>query len=83
MILWGPPGVGKTTLARLMASAFDSEFIALSAVFAGVKDIKEAVQRRTGSPCDVRSPHHHVRRRGPSVQQGPEDAFLRSSSRAC
>jgi len=45
MILWGPPGVGKTTLARLMASAFDSEFIALSAVFAGVKDIKEAVQR--------------------------------------
>ena len=45
MILWGPPGVGKTTLARLMASAFDAEFIALSAVFAGVKDIKEAVQR--------------------------------------
>ena len=45
MILWGPPGVGKTTLARLMASAFDAEFIALSAVFSGVKDIKEAVQR--------------------------------------
>jgi putative ATPase len=45
MILWGPPGVGKTTLARLMADAFDAEFIALSAVFAGVKDIKEAVQR--------------------------------------
>ncbi|HXZ55033.1 MAG TPA: replication-associated recombination protein A [Burkholderiales bacterium] len=45
MILWGPPGVGKTTLARLMADAFDAEFISLSAVFAGVKDIKEAVQR--------------------------------------
>src|SRR4029077_7975587 len=45
MILWGPPGVGKTTIARLMADAFDAEFIALSAVFAGVKDIKEAVQR--------------------------------------
>ena len=45
MILWGPPGVGKTTLARLMAGAFEAEFIALSAVFAGVKDIKEAVQR--------------------------------------
>jgi len=45
MILWGPPGTGKTTLARLMAQAFDAEFIALSAVFAGVKDIKEAVQR--------------------------------------
>ena len=43
MILWGPPGVGKTTLARLMADAFDAEFIALSAVFSGVRDIREAV----------------------------------------
>lgn len=43
MILWGPPGVGKTTLARLTASAFDAEFIALSAVFSGVKDIREAI----------------------------------------
>src|SRR5918997_618289 len=45
MILWGPPGVGKTTLARLMAEAFDAEFIALSAVFSGVKDIREAGNR--------------------------------------
>jgi putative ATPase len=45
MILWGPPGVGKTTLARLMADTFDAEFIAISAVFSGVKDIREAVQR--------------------------------------
>ncbi len=43
MILWGPPGVGKTTLARLMAKAFDAEFIALSAVLSGVKDIRDAV----------------------------------------
>ena len=43
MILWGPPGVGKTTLARLMAGAFDAEFIALSAVLSGVKDIRDAV----------------------------------------
>ncbi len=43
MILWGPPGSGKTTLARLMAQAFDAEFIALSAVLSGVKDIREAV----------------------------------------
>jgi putative ATPase len=45
MIFWGPPGVGKTTLARLMAKAFDAEFIQLSAVLAGVKDIRDAVAR--------------------------------------
>src|SRR5574338_1582205 len=45
MILWGPPGVGKTTLARLMANAFDAQFIAISAVLGGVKDIREAVER--------------------------------------
>jgi putative ATPase len=45
MILWGPPGVGKTTLARLMAHSFNAEFIALSAVLSGVKDIREAVER--------------------------------------
>ena len=44
MILWGPPGSGKTTIARLMAKAFDADFIALSAVFSGVKDIRDAVQ---------------------------------------
>ena len=44
MIFWGPPGVGKTTLARLMANAFECHFIALSAVLAGVKDIREAVE---------------------------------------
>ncbi len=45
MILWGPPGVGKTTLARLMAQGFNAEFIALSAVFSGVKEIREAIQQ--------------------------------------
>ncbi|WP_395007191.1 replication-associated recombination protein A [Undibacterium sp.] len=45
MLLWGPPGVGKTTLARLMAKAFQAEFIALSAVLSGVKDIRDAVER--------------------------------------
>lgn len=45
MILWGPPGVGKTTLARLMAHAFDAQFLAISAVLGGVKDIREAVEQ--------------------------------------
>src|SRR5258708_5313210 len=45
MILWGPPGVGKPTLARLMANAFNAEFIAISAVLSGVKEIRDAVER--------------------------------------
>ena len=47
MILWGPPGVGKTTLARLLAGATGAHFIVLSAVLAGVKDIREAVEQAT------------------------------------
>jgi putative ATPase len=42
-ILWGPPGVGKTTIARLMADAFDAQFLSISAVLGGVKEIREAV----------------------------------------
>ncbi len=58
MVLWGPPGSGKTTLARLAAGASQARFIALSAVVAGVKDIREAVEeakvaRRTGGPPTV------------------------------
>ncbi len=43
-LLWGPPGVGKTTIARLMADAFDAQFLAISAVLGGVKEIREAVE---------------------------------------
>ncbi|NGP54800.1 replication-associated recombination protein A [Thioalkalivibrio sp. XN8] len=45
MVLWGPPGSGKTTLARLVAGQYEAEFIALSAVLAGVKDVRAAVER--------------------------------------
>ena len=44
-ILWGPPGVGKTTIARLMANSFDAHFITISAVLGGVKEIREAVEQ--------------------------------------
>ena len=46
-ILWGPPGVGKTTIARLMAGSFEAHFITISAVLGGVKDIREAVEQAT------------------------------------
>lgn len=48
-ILWGPPGVGKTTIARLMADAFDAQFLAISAVLGGVKEIREAVDLAIGA----------------------------------
>ncbi|MGE5666251.1 MAG: replication-associated recombination protein A [Betaproteobacteria bacterium] len=76
MILWGPPGVGKPTLARLMADAFGLEFIAISAVLGGVKDIREAVeraqatQRATGRPTVVFVDEVH------RFNKAQQDAFL-------
>lgn len=55
MIFWGPPGVGKTTLARLTATAFDCAFIALSAVFSGVKDIRAAMAQAEQNQAEGRS----------------------------
>ena len=76
MILWGPPGVGKTTLARLLAGAFQADFIAMSAVLAGVKDIRDAVDR-------ARLNHEQYGRRTivfvdevHRFNKGQQDAFL-------
>ena len=75
MILWGPPGVGKTTLARLLAQAVDAQFIVLSAVLAGVKDIREAVEAarreaRSGRRTLVFVDEVH------RFNKGQQDAFL-------
>ena len=83
MILWGPPGVGKTTLARLMADAFNAEFIAISAVLAGVKDIRDAVAR-----AELRARNRAARRSCSSTRctastRRSRTRSCRSSSRAC
>ncbi len=56
-ILWGPPGVGKTTIARLMADAFDAQFLSISAVLGGVKEIREAVELAQAARDGLQAQH--------------------------
>ena len=55
MILWGPPGSGKTTLARLMAEKVDARFVKLSAIFSGVKDIRAIVDTAKAAQAKTRA----------------------------
>src|SRR3954454_918930 len=76
MILWGPPGVGKTTLARLMADSFQAEFIALSAVLSGVKDIRDAVERAQIVQANSGRRPILVGKEVHPLNKGQQDAFL-------
>ena len=70
IILWGPPGTGKTTLARIIAETTRARFVSFSAVLTGIKEIRDVMaEAEAPSPID-RAPHHRVHRRDPPVQQG-------------
>jgi len=80
LILWGPPGCGKTTIARLLAQSVELEFVQLSAVFSGVADLRKvfaearAATRSAAAPCCYR--------RDPPLQPQPQDGFLLMSRTA-
>jgi energy-coupling factor transporter ATP-binding protein EcfA2 len=69
MILWGPPGCGKTTLALLLARYADAEFVAISAVLSGLPQVREVLAEAAAS-LRRRPPHGAVRGRGAPLQQG-------------
>ena len=70
MLFWGPPGCGKTTLARLIARRTKSEFVPFSAVLSGIKEIKD-VMAAAEARAPLRPPHDRVHRRSASLQQSP------------
>ena len=74
MIFWGPPGVGKTTLAKIIAETTRASFIEFSAVLSGIKEIKQ-VMADAEKAAGLWLAHHPVCRRDPSLQQGAAGRF--------
>ncbi len=70
IILWGPPGTGKTTLARIIADTTKARFVSFSAVLAGIKEIREVMAEAERLRKTDRPPHHRLHRRDPPLQQG-------------
>ena len=70
IILWGPPGTGKTTLARIIADTTKARFVSFSAVLAGIKEIREVMAEAERLRRDHRPPHHRLHRRDSPLQQG-------------
>ena len=70
MVFWGPPGTGKTTLAKLISRYAEARFVSLSAVLAGVKEIREAIAEAPAGAGPRPEGHCAVYRRGPSPEQG-------------
>ena len=75
MLLWGPPGVGKTTLARILAQSFNAQFLPVSAVFSGVKDIREAIEKAEIALQQGRATILFVDE-GHRLNKAQQDAFL-------
>ena len=81
LIFWGPPGSGKTTLARLLAKASGADFVAFSAVTSGVKEVREVIERARVARRATRHGDPPLRRRDPPLQQGPAGRVSASRGR--